>query len=147
MLHYCQQDSNLQVQAFDDRSFSVTNVVGFAFSFGTFGAVFLLIQFLQVVQGSSPLHAAVQTMPWTLAPMVVAPIAGAVAPRVGTRALMVTGLGLQAVALVAIAVTMSRTVAYGVLVPSFLLAGVGMALVFAPSATALLAEQIGRAHV
>ncbi|GAA1877929.1 MFS transporter [Lapillicoccus jejuensis] len=128
------------LRLFRDRSFSVTNVVGFAFSFGTFGAIFLLIQFLQVVQGSSPLHAAVQTMPWTLAPMVVAPIAGAVAPRVGTRALMVTGLALQAVALAAIALTMSPTVAYGVLVPSFLLAGVGMALVFAPSATALLAE-------
>ena len=64
-----------------DRSFSVTNIVGFAFSFGTFGAVFILIQYMQVVQGSTPLEAAVQTTPWTLAPMFVAPLAGIIAPR------------------------------------------------------------------
>ncbi|MFX5522443.1 MFS transporter, partial [Acinetobacter baumannii] len=77
------------LRLFRDRSFSVTNIVGFAFSFGTFGAVFLLIQFLQVVQGSSPFEAALQTTPWTLAPMVVAPLAGIFAPRVGTRPLMI----------------------------------------------------------
>lgn len=128
------------LRLFRDRSFSVTNVVGLAFSFGTFGSIFLLIQFLQVVQGSSPLHAAVQTMPWTLAPMVVAPLAGIFGPRIGTRVLMVVGLGFQSVALAWIALTMSETVAYTTLVAPFLLAGVGMALVFAPAATALLAN-------
>jgi EmrB/QacA subfamily drug resistance transporter len=129
----------IPLRLFRDRSFSVTNVVGFAFSFGTFGAVFLLIQFLQVVQGSSPFEAALQTTPWTLAPMVVAPLAGIVAPRVGTRPLMITGLLLQAIALGWIAATMSADVAYATLVPPFVFAGVGMGLVFAPSATALLA--------
>ncbi|WP_231901741.1 DHA2 family efflux MFS transporter permease subunit [Microbacterium sp. T32] len=127
------------LRLFRDRSFSVTNVVGFAFSFGTFGAVFLLIQFLQVVQGSSPFEAALQTTPWTLAPMVVAPLAGIFAPRVGTRPLMIAGLLLQAIALGWIALTMSADVEYATLVPPFVFAGVGMGLVFAPSATALLA--------
>jgi EmrB/QacA subfamily drug resistance transporter len=124
---------------FADRSFSVTNIVGFAFSFGTFGAVFILIQYMQVVQGSTPLEAAVQTTPWTLAPMFVAPLAGFIAPRVGTRVLMIAGLGLQAVALFWIAVTMSTDLPYAQLVAPFIMAGVGMGLVFAPSATALLA--------
>ncbi|WP_022877337.1 MFS transporter [Microbacterium sp. B19] len=127
------------LRLFRDRSFSVTNVVGFAFSFGTFGAVFLLIQFLQVVQGSSPFEAALQTTPWTLAPMVVAPLAGIFAPRIGTRPLMIAGLLLQAIALGWIALTMSADVEYATLVPPFVFAGVGMGLVFAPSATALLA--------
>lgn len=127
------------LRLFRDRSFSVTNIVGFAFSFGTFGAVFLLIQFLQVVQGSSPFEAALQTTPWTLAPMIVAPLAGIFAPRIGTRALMIAGLLLQAIALAWIAATMSADVAYATLVPPFVFAGVGMGLVFAPSATALLA--------
>ena len=64
---------------------------GFGFSFGMFGAVFILIQYLQIVQGASPLEAAVMTTPWTLAPMVVAPTAGFIAPRVGTRVLIVPG--------------------------------------------------------
>jgi MFS family permease len=127
------------LRLFRDRSFSVTNVIGFAFSFGTFGSVFILIQYLQVVQGSTPFEAALQTTPWTLAPMFVAPIAGLLAPRIGTRALMVVGLGLQAVALGWIAAIMAPDTAYPTLIVPFLLAGIGMALVFAPSATALLA--------
>ncbi|WP_426323990.1 MFS transporter [Microbacterium sp. E-13] len=127
------------LRLFRDRSFSLTNIVGFAFSFGTFGAVFILIQYLQVVQGSTPFEAALQTTPWTLAPMVVAPIAGILAPRVGTRILLVLGLALQGAALTWIAVVMSTDLDYPVLIAPFLMAGVGMALVFAPSATALLA--------
>ncbi len=57
-----------------------------------FGRVFILIQFLQIVQGHTPLEAGVMTMPWTLAPMVVAPLTGLFAPRIGTRLLIVTGL-------------------------------------------------------
>lgn len=127
------------MRLFADRSFSVTNIVGFAFSFGTFGAVFILIQYLQVVQGASPLDAAVQTTPWTLAPMIVAPLAGIFAPRIGTRVLMIVGLILQGVALLWVALIMTETTAYALLVVPFILAGVGMGLVFAPSATALLA--------
>ena len=127
------------LRLFRDRSFSLTNVVGFAFSFGTFGSVFILIQYMQVVQGSSPLEAALQTTPWTLAPMFVAPLAGIFAPRVGTRLLMLTGLVLQGIALSWIGLTMSADLAYAALVAPFIMAGVGMGLVFAPSATALLA--------
>jgi EmrB/QacA subfamily drug resistance transporter len=129
----------LPLRLFRDRSFSIANIVGFGFSFGMFGAVFILIQYLQVVQGSTPLEAAVQTTPWTLAPMIVAPIAGILAPRVGTRILLVLGLGLQGVALTWIAAVMSTDLDYPTLIAPFIMAGVGMALVFAPSATALLA--------
>ena len=127
------------LRLFRDRSFSITNVVGFAFSFGTFGSVFILIQYLQVVQGSTPLEAAVQTTPWTLAPMFVAPLAGMIAPRVGTRALLVPGLLLQGVALAWIAQITAPDLQYPNLIAPFILAGIGMGLVFAPSATALLA--------
>ncbi|MEV7692393.1 DHA2 family efflux MFS transporter permease subunit [Microbacterium sp. NPDC089189] len=129
----------LPLRLFRDRSFTLTNVVGFAFSFGTFGAVFILIQYMQVVQGSTPFEAALQTTPWTIAPMFVAPLAGLVSHRVGTRALLVAGLTLQAVALGWIALLLSSSLDYPVLIAPFLLAGIGMGLVFAPSATALLA--------
>lgn len=127
------------LRLFRDRSFTLTNIVGFGFSFGTFGAIFILIQYMQVVQGSTPFEAAVQTTPWTLAPMFIAPLAGIFAPRIGTRALMVSGLALQAAALAWIAAMMSPDLVYGALIAPFIMAGVGMGLVFAPSATALLA--------
>jgi predicted MFS family arabinose efflux permease len=130
----------LPLRLFRDRSFSIANVVGFGFSFGMFGAVFILIQFLQIVQGHSALEAAVLTMPWTMAPMVVAPIAGIIAPRVGTRLLIVLGLVLQATGLFWLSLTMSVDVSYLTMLPAFISAGVGMALVFAPSSTAVLAN-------
>ena len=129
----------LPLRLFRDRSFSVANIVGLTFSFGVFGSIFILIQFLQVVQGHSPLEAGVMTMPWTLAPMVIAPLAGLIAPRVGTRLLVVLGLALQATGLFWFAATMSATVEYSTMLPAFLLAGIGMGLVFAPLSTAVLA--------
>ncbi|WP_127792015.1 DHA2 family efflux MFS transporter permease subunit [Agromyces sp. LHK192] len=136
----------LPLRLFRDRSFSAVNVVGFAFSFGVFGAVFILIQFLQVVQGASALEAGVQTMPWTLAPMIVAPLAGFIAPRVGTRTLIVAGLAMQAIALTWLAFELDPDVAYSALVAPFALAGVGMGLVFAPMSTAVLANMPDADH-
>ena len=129
----------LPLRLFRDRGFTAANIVGLGFSFGMFGAVFILIQFLQVVQGATALEAGVQTMPWTLAPMFVAPLAGLAAPRVGTRALIVAGLAMQTTALVWLALLLDADVAYLSLVAPFLLGGVGMALVFAPMSTAVLA--------
>jgi EmrB/QacA subfamily drug resistance transporter len=130
----------LPLRLFRDRSFSIANLVGFGFSFGMFGAIFILIQFLQVVQGSTPLEAAIQTTPWTMAPMVVAPLAGFIAPRVGTRALIVAGLLFQGAALTWLTATMTTDVTYLTLLPAFIAAGIGMGLVFAPVSTAVLAN-------
>jgi EmrB/QacA subfamily drug resistance transporter len=129
----------MPLRLFRDRSFSVTNIVGFGFTFGAMGAVFILIQYMQVVQGATPFEAALRTTPWTMAPMIVAPLAGIFAPRVGTRVLIVTGLVLQGAALTWLALQMSVTTPYAEMVAPFLMAGVGMGLVFAPSSTALLA--------
>ncbi|MGP9502071.1 DHA2 family efflux MFS transporter permease subunit [Specibacter sp. AOP5-B1-6] len=130
----------LPLRLFRDRSFTVANIVGLTFSFGIFGSVFILIQFLQVVQGYSPLEAGVLTMPWTLAPMIVAPLAGLLAPRLGTRTLMITGLALLTGGMFWLATVLSATVSYPMMVPGFLAAGIGMGLVFAPMSTAVLAN-------
>ncbi len=129
----------LPLRLFRVRAFSVANVVGLVFGFGAFGAVFLLTQFLQIVQGYDPLQAGVMTMPWTLAPMVVAPLSGLIAPRVGTRALIVSGLALLTGGVAWIALFLANDVAYVQELPGFVLAGIGMGLVFAPISTAVLA--------
>ena len=130
----------LPLRLFRDRSFSVANIVGFGFSFGMFGAVFILIQFLQIVQGHTPLEAAVLTTPWTMAPMIVAPLAGIFAGRIGTRILIVAGLLFQALGLFWLALVMTADVSYLTMLPAFISAGIGMGLVFAPSSTAVLAN-------
>ncbi|TSD96111.1 DHA2 family efflux MFS transporter permease subunit [Skermania sp. ID1734] len=136
----------LPLRLFRSRSFSIANVIGLAFSLGMFGAVFLLSQYLQIAMGYTPLQAGIRTLPWTAAPMVVAPIAGVLAPRVGLRSLLVSGLTLQALALGWMALIVVPGVSYAEVVPAFIMAGVGMGLTFAPSATAVLADMPDADH-
>src|SRR5690349_9727343 len=128
----------LPLRFFRSRGFAATNGVSFAMYFGVFGSIFLLAQFFQVTQGYSPLEAGLRTLPWTIMPMFIAPIAGLLSDRIGSRPLMATGLTLQAGAIGWLASISSPTVPYGDLVIPFIMAGTGMALVFAPAANAVL---------
>lgn len=132
--------SVLPLTLFRSRSFTLANIIGITFSLGMFGAVFLLAQYLQIVMHYSPFEAGLRTLPWTAAPMVVAPIAGLVADRVGLRGLLVSGLALQSLSLVWMALILGPDTAYLSMVPALLMAGVGMGLTFAPSATAVLRD-------
>ena len=128
----------LPLRFFRSRQFAATNGVSLVMTFGIFGSIFLLAQFFQTVQGYSPLEAGLRTLPWTGMPMLVAPIAGILSDHIGSRPLMAAGLFFQSVAIAWLAVVSEPTVAYGVLVPAFVLGGTGMALVFAPAANAVL---------
>jgi EmrB/QacA subfamily drug resistance transporter len=125
---------------FRSRGFSVTNAVGFFMTFGTFGSVFLLSQLLQGLFGYGPLDAGLRMLVWTGATLAVAPLAGPLAERFGPRYFMATGLALQATALVWIALASKVGMSWTELLVPFVLAGAGMALVFAPSASAVLAS-------
>jgi EmrB/QacA subfamily drug resistance transporter len=139
----------LPMRFFRNRAFAATNAVSLAMFFGTFGAIFLLAQFFQAAQGYSPLEAGLRTLPWTAMPIFVAPVAGLLSDRIGSRPLMAAGLALQAAGLAWLAIVTEATVAYGTLVPGFVMAGTGMALVFAPAANAVLGsvrqEEAGQA--
>ncbi|HEY7431305.1 MAG TPA: DHA2 family efflux MFS transporter permease subunit [Streptosporangiaceae bacterium] len=128
----------LPLQLFRSRGFALTNVASLLMFFGMFGSIFLLAQFLQVVQHYSPLEAGLRTLPWTAMPVFVAPIAGALSDRIGGRTLLATGLALQAIGLGWLAAISSPTVAYLSLVPAFVVSGVGMSLFFAPVANVVL---------
>jgi EmrB/QacA subfamily drug resistance transporter len=128
----------LPLRLFSSRGFSVSNVISLTFTIGMFGAVFLLSQYLQVVEGYSPLEAGIRTLPWTAAPMVVAPIAGVLVNRTGVRALLLVGLSLQTASLVWFAWLAEHGSPYTAFVVPLAMAGVGMGLTFAPTATAVL---------
>jgi EmrB/QacA subfamily drug resistance transporter len=128
----------LPMRFFRSRAFAATNGVSLAMFFGAFGSIFLLAQFFQTAQGYSPLEAGLRTLPWTAMPIFVAPIAGVLSDRIGSRPLMAMGLALQSVAITWLAIVSDPTVAYSSLIVPFVLAGAGMALVFAPAANAVL---------
>src|SRR5262252_4511881 len=130
----------LPMHLFRSRGFAVTNAASLLMFFGMFGSIFLLAQFLQVVQHYSPLQAGLRTLPWTGMPVIVAPVAGSLSDRVGGRSLLATGLALQAIGLGWLAAVASPTVAYATLVPAFVIAGIGMSLFFAPVANVVLSS-------
>jgi len=123
---------------FRKRTFAVTNVVSFFMYFGTFGSIFLLTQVLQLVNGYTPFQAGLRMLLWTGATMVVAPIAGVLSERRGSRGFMAAGLALQAGALAWFAAVTSTTTPFSEIAAPLVMAGAGMGLVFAPSAAALL---------
>jgi EmrB/QacA subfamily drug resistance transporter len=128
----------LPLHLFRSRGFAVTNIASLLMFFGMFGSIFLLAQFLQVVQHYSPLQAGLRTLPWTAMPVFIAPVAGSLSDRIGGRPLLAAGLGLQAIGLGWLAAIASPTVAYAAMVPAFVISGVGMSLFFAPVANVVL---------
>lgn len=128
----------LNLTLFRSSGFSAANASGFLMSAGMFGSIFFLTLYVQQVLGASPLEAGLRTMPWTGTIMIVAPIAGIMAGRFGSRWIVVTGLVLQAVALLWIANIATTTTPYNSLLLPFILGGVGMGLSYAPLAEAVM---------
>jgi EmrB/QacA subfamily drug resistance transporter len=128
----------LPMRFFRNRTFAAANVAALLMSFGMFGAIFLLTQFFQTAQGYSPLESGLRVLPWTVMPMFVAPIAGALSQRIGGRPFLAGGLALQALGLAWIAAESSANVGYPSLVGPFILSGIGMGMFFAPMATVIL---------
>ena len=139
----------LPMSFFSRRAFAVTNFASLTMYFGMFGSIFFLSQFMQDVLRNSPLEAGLKILVWTGATMIVAPFAGIFSQRFGSRPFMLSGLALQAGALAWLASILSTHTPYGEMIVPFIMAGAGMALVFAPSANAVLsavrANQAGQA--
>jgi MFS family permease len=90
------------------------------------------------VQGYSPLGSGLRILPWTIMPMFVAPIAGALSDRIGGHRLMGVGLTLQATGLASIAAVSTPTTPYWQLVAPFVVSGIGMAMFWAPVSNVVL---------
>jgi EmrB/QacA subfamily drug resistance transporter len=128
----------LDIRLFKHRGFAAVNVTAMLFSFGMFGSIFFLTQFLQTVQGLSPLAAGIRILPWTAMPMLLAPVVGILAERWGGKPLVVTGLTLQAIGLSWLALLVTPSTPYADLVAPFVISGVGMTLFFVPLASLVL---------
>jgi EmrB/QacA subfamily drug resistance transporter len=122
---------------FRSRSFLGANVVAFAVSFSMFAMFFFLALYMQNILGYGPLDAGIRFLPSTLVIIVMGPIAGRLADRVGPKPLMVAGLLIIATSLgMQSRIDLDTTFA-DLLVP-FILMGLGMGLVMSPMTTAAM---------
>jgi len=93
-----------------------------------FSAVFFYAQLMQVVVGESPSAAGVRLMAWTGTFIVVAPVAGTLADRIGERPLVVAGLTVQAAAMLWFAGQLGTDLTYLDALGPFVVGGVGVSL-------------------
>jgi EmrB/QacA subfamily drug resistance transporter len=122
---------------FRAKTFLGANAVAFIVSFAMFAMFFFTALYLQNILGYSPVEAGVRFLPSTLMIVLVAPLAGRLTDRVGPRPLMVGGLVLVSFALFLLT-RIDVHSGYGLLLPAFVLMGVGMALVMSPMSTAAM---------
>jgi EmrB/QacA subfamily drug resistance transporter len=123
----------LPMRFFRSRSFSAGNTAIFFTFASLFAAVFFYAQLLQTVVDYGPLDAGLRLLPWTATFITVAPIAGALADRIGERPLIVTGLSLQAIGMAWLALIVEPGMGYSQLLAPFVVAGVGVSMAI-PSA-------------
>lgn len=139
----------LPLRFFRSRAFSAGNAAIFFTFASLFAAVFFYSQLLQTALGYGPLDAGLRLLPWTATVMVVAPIAGAMADRIGERPPMVAGLSLQAVGMAWLALIVRPGMPYAEMLAPFIVAGVGVSMAI-PSAQnsvigSVAADALGKA--
>ena len=118
----------LPIQYFRSRAFSAGNTAIFLTFASLFGAVFFYAQLLQFGLGDGPLETGLKLLPWTATFMTVAPVAGALADKIGERPLMVTGLLLQAVGQLWLALIAAPGLDYSAMLGPFIVSGVGVSM-------------------
>jgi len=122
---------------FRSRTFLGANIVAFIVSFAMLAMFFFLALYMQNILGYTPLQAGVRFLPSTLMIVLIAPLAGRLADRVGPRPLMTFGLLCVSGALFWESF-LSTSSGYAQLLPGFVMMGVGMAFVMSPMSTAAM---------
>jgi EmrB/QacA subfamily drug resistance transporter len=122
---------------FRSRTFLGANLVGFIVSFAMLAQFFFLALYMQNILHYSPLQAGVRFLPSTLVIIVMGPLAGRLTDRIGPRPLMTAGLLTVSAALL-LQSRLTVHSGYGLLLPGFVLMGVGMGLVMSPMSTAAM---------
>src|SRR5438105_176315 len=142
-------DPMLPLRLFGSRSFAAANLTGFLMAGAIFSAAFLMSQYFQFALGYSPLATGLRLLPWTATPLLIAPLAGVLADRIGARPVLAVGMLLQGVGLAWIAAVAAAGEGYIDLVIPLVIAGVGisMALPVAPTAvlSAVHPQDMGKA--
>ena len=79
---------------FASRVFSAAALTQFLMAASIFATAYVTSQYFQIARGNSPLGTGLRFLPWTMTPLLIAPIAGKLVDRIGARS-AVPGLVLQ----------------------------------------------------
>ena len=127
----------LDLSLFKIGSFVGANLVAMLVSLGMFGVFFYISLYVQNILGYSPTKAGAIFLPMTVLIILVAPIAGKLSDRVGSRWLMGAGMGILGVSLL-LYQRIGLHTGFWSLLPQLLLGGVGMAMTMSPMTSAAM---------
>ncbi len=127
----------LDLGLFRNQTFAGANLVLLLVALAMFGVFFFLSLYMQNILGYSAVKAGASFLPMTLLIIVVAPLAGRLSDRLGSRWLLTGGMTLVAVQLLYFS-RLGVHETFWSLLPGMLLGGVGMASVMAPASAAAL---------
>lgn len=127
----------MPLELFGNPTFSTATFVGTVANFVFYGLVFVFSLFFQTVQGKSAFATGLAFVPLTALIMFVNILAGRLIGRFGIRPVMLTGL-LVATACYLAMLSIGADTSYGAIAPTFMAAGVGVALTVPSVMTAAL---------
>lgn len=129
----------MPLSMFSSRQFSAANAVTFVV-FGAFsGVFFLLVAFVQISLGYSPLAAGAATLPITALMLVGSAPAGALAQRIGPRIPLTVGPLITALGLILMAQIHPGDSYLTSVLPPVIVFGAGLTLVVAPVTATVMA--------
>ncbi len=129
----------LDLGLFKIGAFAGANIVAMLVSLGMFGVFFFVSLYVQNVLGYSPTKAGAIFLPMTILIILIAPIAGKLSDRLGSRWLMGAGMSILGVSLLLYQRIGLHTTFWSLL-PQLVLGGVGMALTMSPMTSAAMAS-------
>jgi EmrB/QacA subfamily drug resistance transporter len=125
----------LDLSLFRNRTFSGANLAVLLVALAMFGVFFFVSLYMQGILGYSAVEAGAAFLPMTVLIILIAPIAGKVSDRVGSRWLMTSGMLFVSAQLLYFS-RLDENATYTDLLPALVVGGMGMALVMTPSAAA-----------
>jgi EmrB/QacA subfamily drug resistance transporter len=129
----------MPLSLFSSRQFSAANAVTFVV-FGAFsGVFFLLVAFLQISLGYSPLAAGAATLPITTLMLLLSAPAGAMAQRIGPRIPLTIGPLITALGLLMMTRITPGDSYLSAVLPAVTVFGLGLSLVVAPVTATVMA--------
>ncbi len=128
----------LPMRYFRIPAFSAGNASAFLLYASLFSGVFFIAQYLQVSLGYGPFAAGIRTLPWTTTLFVVAPIAGSLTDRIGSRSLLASGLSLQSIGMAWIALNAHNGRPYTSSVAALVIAGCGVSMAMPAGQSAIM---------
>ena len=125
----------LDLSLFRSGTFAGANLVVLLVALAMFGVFFFVSLYMQNVLGYSAVQAGAAFLPMTVLIILLAPIAGRMSDRVGSRWLMTAGMTLVGAQLLLFS-RLGVDSTFWSLLPGLLVGGIGMSLTMTPSAAA-----------